>query len=91
MRKKVLAIVFATALLLGGAVPLIGGGTAFATAPVDPSLNGQANCLGQNMAASAKDHGGQKKAIAAHGTASIKVHVRAIHDSYCPSSPGPTG
>ena len=40
MRTKILAIVFASALLLGGAVPIFGGGTA--SADVHPVS--QANC-----------------------------------------------
>ena len=39
MRTKILAIVFASALLLGGAVPIFGGGTASAVQPTAPNPN----------------------------------------------------
>lgn len=87
MRKKMMGFVFAAALMVAMAVPLFsGGGSAFATA--DLGVDGAANCFGKNVAASAVEHKGNKKAIEAHNTPSIKAHVRAINDSYCPGSPG---
>ena len=93
MRKKILAFVFAAALLMALAVPLFsGGGTAFATA--DLGLDGAANCLGKNVAASARDKGGhggkggQHAASSFHGDPSVSFTQRNINNLYCPNSPG---
>ncbi len=76
MRKKILAFVFAAAVLIATAVPVFGGvGTAVASVSVLPE---GANCHGKLVSPNAKDHGGFKQAAADHGFDSVKEFQKVI-------------
>ena len=66
MRKKVLAIVFAAALLGATAVPMVGGGTAFAGHKSGPDGVANPPCSQQNGKAAAASHANPNAASASH-------------------------
>ena len=66
MRKKILAIVFAAALLVATTVPMVGGGTAFAGHKGGPDGVGDPPCSQQHGKAAAIGHANPNAASAGH-------------------------
>ena len=86
MRKKILAFVFAAAVLVAMAVPLFGGGTALAANnAVTVSNPGGSHCRIVDHNAGAGGRGvntAAPKVSASHGQSSVTMDV--VHAGSCP-------